>query len=363
MNHSIRLRHALAAGAVALGTLASTAHAKTFVYVSNADSEDISAFQLDDGNGTLTPIQTLHVGGTAMPMALSPDHHHLYAGLRSKPYRVLSLAINPLDGQLIPLGSAPLPESMAYLSVDNTGRYLFGASYGGNMLSASHIDATGIARDAYQTFPTGPMAHAIRSAPDNRYVFASVLGSDVWLRFKFDASTGELTQDAAPGYRLPANSGPRHFVFSADGKRVYLIDELDGKLHVLAFDQSTDTVKPIQTVSIVPPDFGTRKPWGADLHLTPDGRFLYTSERTSSTLNGFSVEAHSGKLTRIGTWATETQPRGFDIDPSGHYLFAVGQLSNHLSAYRIDPASGALKASGQYETGKNPNWVTTVKFD
>jgi 6-phosphogluconolactonase len=351
------------AGAV-FGLAASVAvHAASYVYVSNADSQDISVFRLDAKSGALAAVETVPVGGTVMPMAFSPDHHHLYAALRSKPYRVVSFAVNPLDGRLAELGRAPLADSMAYVSTDGTGRYLLSASYGGNLLAVNSIGANGVAGDVLQTVKTGPMAHAIRTSADNRYAFASVLGSDAWLRLKFDASTGALTEDAQPAYSLPKDSGPRHFVFSADQRFVYLIDELDGKLHVLAFNATTDTVKPIQTISILPAKFSGDKPWGADLHLTPNGRFLFISERTSSTLGAYRVNAETGKLTRIATYATEKQPRGFNIDPSGQYLFAVGQLSPTLSAYRIDAKNGELHELGKYPVGKGANWIEVVDFD
>ncbi len=343
-------------------TIAGTAHAATYAYVSNADSADISVFSVNEANGALTPVQTLAVGGTVMPLALSPDKHHLYAGLRSKPYQVLSLAINPADGRLTQRQAAPLAESMAYISTDNTGRWLFSASYGGNLLAVNAINPQGLAGDVRQTIKTGPMAHAIRSAPDNRYVFASVLGADAWLRLKLDAKSGQLTQDKDAAYALPEKSGPRHFVFSPDKRFVYLIDELDGKLHVLAFNQGKDSARPVQAVSILPADFTGDKPWGADLHLTPDGRFLFASERTSSTLAAYRVDKKSGLLTRIGTWPTEKQPRGFNIDPSGRYLLAVGQLSPQMSVYRIDKANGALKNLGQYPVGKGANWIEMVKY-
>ncbi len=345
-----------------LSSFACVAQASTYAYVANADSADISVFRLDETSGALAPVQTLTVGGTVMPMALSPDRHTLYAALRSKPYQVLTLAINPADGRLTLRHASPLAESMAYISTDNTGRYLFSASYGGNMLAVNDIDAHGVVGEVRQVIKTGPMAHAIRSAPDNRYVFASVLGADAWLRLKLDANSGQLQQDPAPAYALPAKSGPRHFVFSPDHRFTYLIDELDGKLHVLSFDSTSDKVKPRQSVSILPPDFSGDKPWGADLHLTPDGRFLFASERTSSTLAAFRVDKHSGLLTRIGTWPTEKQPRGFNIDPSGQYLLAVGQLSPQMSVYRIDRHSGTLKSVGQYPVGHNPNWIEMVKY-
>lgn len=343
--------------------MSAASQAATYAYVSNADSQDISVFSVDQSNGALKPVETVAVGGTVMPMAFSPNHLRLYAGVRSKPYRVVSFAINPLDGRLTELGQAPLAESMAYVSTDASGRYLFSASYGGNLLAVNAIAANGVVGDVQQIVKTGPMAHAIRNAPDNRYVFASVLGADAWLRLKFDPSSGSLTEDAAPAYSLPAKSGPRHFVFSPDHRFTYLIDELDGKLHVLAFDRQRDSVKPVQTISILPPNFSGDKPWGADVHMTPDGRFLYASERTSSTLAAYGVDRASGKLTHIGTYATEKQPRGFNIDPSGNYLLAVGQLSSNLSAYRIDRKTGALSTSGQYPVGKGANWIEIVEFD
>ena len=104
------------------------------------------------------------------------------------------------------------------------------------------------------------------------------------------------------------------------------------------------------------------KPWAADLHLTPDGRFLYVSERTSSTIRAFKVDAGSGRLTPLGSVPTEKQPRGFAIDQSGRLLAAVGELSNAMSVYAIDGESGALKFLQSYPAGKQPNWVEFVSF-
>jgi len=334
----------------------------TYVYVSNSESEDISVFRMDNEDGGLVAVQTVPVGGTIMPMALSPDRRRLYAALRSQPYCVVSFAIDPLDGRLAERGRAPLAGSMAYVATDAAGRYLLCASYGGNLLAVNRIDNDGVAGEVQQIVGTGPNAHAIRASADNRFAFAAVLGADQLLRLNFDASTGRLAEPALPAWTLPAGAGPRHFVFSADERFVYLLDELDGKLHVLAFDRVRGAVEPIQSVSILPPDFHGDKPWGADLHLTPDGRFLYASERTSSTLAAFRVEAVTGRLARIGTHGTPKQPRGFGIDPSGRYLFAVGQLSPVMSVYRIDAQTGALHEIGQYPVGEGANWVEVARF-
>jgi 6-phosphogluconolactonase len=102
--------------------------------------------------------------------------------------------------------------------------------------------------------------------------------------------------------------------------------------------------------------------WASDLHLTPNGRFLYAAERTSGTLAAFSVDGASGKLTYLSSTPTEKQPRGFAIDPKGKVLVASGEKSETVSTYSIG-ADGSLKPIGQYPTGKGANWVEIVSFD
>jgi 6-phosphogluconolactonase len=117
----------------------------------------------------------------------------------------------------------------------------------------------------------------------------------------------------------------------------------------------------LKSGSMLPPGFKGR-PWAADLHLTPDGRFLYTSERTSSTLVGWKVDAASGELSLVGHTATEQGPRGFQIDPSGNWLLAAGQVSNGLSSYRINRSTGVLTHAGSLRMGKGSNWVEIVEL-
>jgi 6-phosphogluconolactonase len=103
--------------------------------------------------------------------------------------------------------------------------------------------------------------------------------------------------------------------------------------------------------------------WASDLHLTPDGKFLYAAERTSSSLGALRVDPASGTLTYLSSTPTEPQPRGFAIDPTGRTLIVSGEKSDTLSVYAIDPASGALSLRQKYPTGKGSNWVEIVSFD
>jgi len=143
------------------------------------------------------------------------------------------------------------------------------------------------------------------------------------------------------------------------GKLVYVIGELDGNVYVFDYNAASGDLTQKQVVSALPADF-VGKPSAADLHITPNGKFLYGSERTSSTLAGFQVDPAKGTLTPIGNVSTEKQPRGFAIDPSGRYLLAVGQLSHGLSSYSIDQSSGKLTKLKEYPMGKNPNRVEII---
>jgi 6-phosphogluconolactonase len=329
------------------------------VYVSNADSGEISVLHLAARSGALAPAQRVAVSGIVMPLALSSDRRFLYAARRSEPWAALSFAIDPADGTLTPIGEAPLPHSMAYLAADRSGHFLFSASYGGHQIAVSRIGADGRVQPAQQVLPTGPHAHAIQADPSNRFVFATSLGGGIVMQWHFDAATGRLTPNAVPAVASHAGASPRHFVFGRDARFVYLIGELDAAIDVLAFDAASGRLRTVQTVSSLPPAFaGT--PWAADLHLTPDGRFLYSSERRSSTLAAFRIDAASGLLTPLVHTATEAQPRAFNITPDGGFLIAAGQLSHRVSVYRIAPADGTLDKCSECAVGRNPNWIESL---
>jgi 6-phosphogluconolactonase len=331
----------------------------TVVYVSNADSAEISVLALDEGSGMLATLQTLPCGGMAMPLALSPDQRMLYTGLRSEPWRVLALRIDAADGTLAPAGEAPLPASMAHLSVDSSGRWLFSASYHGDRLALAPITASGLPGAAVHTWPTARHAHAMRASPDNRFVFATSLGGGLLMQFRFDAARGELVPNDPATVQIRAGAGPRHLTFSADGRFVYLLNELDASVDVFVLDAQRGTLSPVQSVTMLPPGF-SGEPWAAELRLTPDGRRLYTSERRSGTLVGFDVDAALGTLRPIGHWPTQAQPRGFAITPSGRWLIAAGQLSHQVGVHEIDTATGTLSLRHEHAVGRNPNWVEAI---
>ncbi|KRE16699.1 6-phosphogluconolactonase [Bosea sp. Root483D1] len=349
------------AALVAVMMTAMPATAKTMVYVSNADSREISVLELDAQLGELKPVETVPVTGTAMPMAVSPDKRHLYVSLRSQPFSVSTFAIDRQSGKLGLLSTVPLPDNMAYVATDRTGRFLLSASYTGDKIAINPIDAQGaVGAEPVQVVPTRKHAHAILADRANKHVFASNLGGDILLQYKFDAMTGRVTPNEPPFVETKKGAGPRHFVFSPDDRFAYLVNELDGTLNAYRFDAARGTLAETGSVSIVPRGFQGGAPASAELRIMPNGRFIYASERTSNTIAAFRVDGATGALTPAGNFATETQPRGFNIDQSGRFLIAAGQKSDSATLYAIDAESGALKELKRYPLGKNPNWVEII---
>jgi len=371
---------------IALTTLLGSvpASAETFVYVSNAEDGDIGVYSVQ-ADGSLKPGERAKAASVVMPMAVSPNKRFLYAAARSKPYSVLVYAIDPKTGALKTVSTSPLVESFPYISLDRTGRYLFGASYGSHLISVNAVGEDGrVAPEPLQVIPVGRNAHSIRTDESNKFVFVPTLGSDQIFQLTFDSKTGRLASNTPAVFLTKPGVGPRHFITSGDNKFVFVLSELTGTVTTFSLNSGTGLLTEVSSASGLPPEskLGPGAPrgpvgapggppprntdndiWAADLHLTPNGRFLYMTERTSSSLAAFSVDGASGKLTYLSSTPTEKQPRGFAIDPKGKFLVVSGEKSDTISAYAIDEASGALKLIGKYPAGKGANCVEIVSFD
>jgi len=341
------------------------ADSKIFAYVSHAASRNILVFRLDPESGEATRMQEVPIAGKVMPLAVSPDRRFLYAALRSQPYSIASFTIDGLSGRLTHLGSAPLPP-MTYISTDRSGRFLFGASIPENtakpmasVISVSAIGVHGFVQPPHQIIRTDPMMHAILPDPSNRYVLATSCDGDLILRQIFDAATGLFSSNALPPVRVKPGAGPRHFVFHPNNRFLYLLNETDASIYAFGYDAAGGALTELQIVSALPPDF-SGKPYAADVRLTPDGRFLYASERNSNTLAAFRVDRASGRLAGIGNFPTAQQPRSIGIDPNGRYLLVAERRSNSITSYAIDRETGNLSKLKNYPTGNEPSWIEIV---
>src|SRR5215813_6210391 len=233
--------------------LAGAAQAATFVYVSNAEDGDIGTYTLLS-DGSLRPGARVEAGKPVMPMAVSPDRRFLYAAVRSKPFTVITYAIDRTTGSLTKRSAAALAESFPYITVDKTGSFLLGASYGGHLVSVNAIGKDGKVSDPQQVIPTARNAHSIITDNTNRFVFVPHLGTDQIFQFRFDAKTGQLTANTPPVVQMKAGSGPRHIIMSADNRFAYRSEELTATVTTLSLDAQTGLLTEVSSASALPAD-------------------------------------------------------------------------------------------------------------
>lgn len=370
--------------AILLATLScQVTMATTFVYVSNAADGTVSTYSLDAGTGKLTPGAVTEAGPNVMPMAVSPDRSRLYAAVRSQPYRLQTFHIDANDGHLTKVSESPAADSYAYISLDQTGQYLFGASYDNDIITVTKVDQDKVADAPLHTLKTAQNAHSVRIDKDNRTLLVANLGGERVVQYHFDSATGAVTPYKPDHLAAPEGLGPRHLVFAPDNRFVYVLDELQDKVISYALDAQSGQLSQVAVTSSLPADHGLKpgaprgpsrvstpamQPhadnsqdiWAADIHVTPDGNYLYTSERTSSVLSAFKVDKAHGTLSLIGTFPTEKQPRGFAISADSRHLICTGEKSTQVSVFTIDPGTGQLSLTGRYPTGNGANWVEIV---
>jgi 6-phosphogluconolactonase len=337
---------------------------QTLVYVSNAGSKEIFVLAMNRTTGALDLIEKTSVPGTdkpspaSLPMATSPDKHFLYAQLRSAPYPVSTFAIDRTTGRLRHLALTPLVNQMAYLNTDRTGRFLLTASYVGAKLAIYPINEQRIVDPkATQILDTKPKAHCVVIDAANRNVYVPVLGGDIVMELKFDPASGTVSPNGPGQIATKPGAGPRHLTLHPNGKFAYLITETTATIGAYGISPDDGTLKELQFVDT---NQYKEQPAASDIHVTPDGRFLYGAERKTSMLIGYRIDPGKGTLTPIGRFPTEKTPRGFAIDPRGRFLLSVGMDSGGMTVYAIDQASGELQPVGRYPMGKQPNWIEIV---
>ena len=360
----------------AIITVATTAQAATYVYVSSAGDGTVGMYTLEP-DGTLKPGERFEAGGKPVgPMSVSPDKRFLFAAIRSKPFTAVTFGIDHKTGALKKLSTGPLPDSAPYIRVDKSGHFLLSANLFAHLLGVNPIGKDGQVAPPTQVLPTGRYPHSIITDNTGQWVFSPSPSTDQIFQFKMDKKTGKLSANTPAVVQMKMGSGPRHIIMSPDNKFAYLLSEMAGTVTTLSLDAKTGLLTEVGIAPILPPDSklvsapfsqppvpghdASKDIWASDLHLTPDSKFLYAAERTSSIVTAFSVDKATGKLTRLSSITTEKQPRGFAIDPSGKHMVVTGEKSETLSAYDIDGATGALKLVQQYPTGKGSNWVEIV---
>ncbi len=294
-------------------------------------------------------------------LTVSRNEKFVYAVSENEVNKALaySFSFNKQAGKLIYLNEQKTNGAdPCYINTDPTGRYVITANYSGGNISVFKTKKNGALLPANQVInfeeknkenihETQSHLHCVAFTPDGKYLFADDLGKDQIHKFKVRYPTKE--SDSAPflqvgepsAYKVEKGSGPRHLTFHPNGKFAYLINELSGKVTV--FQYHGGALKSIQYIASDTTS-GTSKKGSADIHMTPNGKFLYTSNRLKADgIAIFKVNQSTGKLTKVGYQLTGTHPRNFIITPNGKFLLVANRDSNFIQIFTINAENGLLK--------------------
>ncbi len=336
--------------------------AKSFLYLSLQEDDRVVIFQIHRESGRLEEQGSLQVEGSPACLTLHPNGRNMYVAQRSA-RTISSLQVDRETGMLKILNTIP-SHNPVYLSTDRSGRFLLAAfnqkqpGLENQMKAAIYRirDDGKLEPKVVQEILTGLKPHSITTDPSNRFLYLPCTDAEYIMQFKFDPNSGTVTP-LKPSYQeTPQGTGPRHFDFHGSMDVIYFVNETNGSVTGCRIGEE-GTLDPFQTISTLPENF-TGSNISADIHLTPDNRFLYaTNRRDENSIAGYRVDQESGELKRIGIWPTERMPREFDIDPSGRYLYAAGEGSGNLAVYRIERKSGELLLQQVIRVGERPTWV------
>jgi len=317
-------------------------------------AEGIGVYRFDPETGALDHIQT--AGNIVNPsyLAAGPGNRNLYAVAESDGEgSVVAYARDEDSGTLRELnrqssqGAGP-----CHLSLDHSGAYVLVANYGSGSIAALPIGADGrlepatgaVQHEGSSVNPdrqTEPHAHMIAPSPGGHFIYATDLGLDQVIGYTLDAG-GQLTFAPDAGAPTEPGSGPRHFAFSPDGASVFVINELNSTLTTYACDATSGRLESRQTVATVPEGF-TGINWCAHVLVSPDGRFVYGSNRGHDSITIWAVDPRNGDLTFLEHVSSGGQtPRNFTLDPSGSWLLVANQDSDSVIVMRRNPDTGRL---------------------
>ena len=331
---------------------------------SQRGSEGIYVFQFNRDKVTLELLQTVSGKDSPNFLAIHPNNDYLYAvhseGITpdTKAGTVTSYEIGS-SGKLTKKneqsseGSGP-----CHVSVDPKGEYIYVSNYGAGSLSVYpvHQDGTlGEASDVIVHEGSGPNSdrqssphnHSAIPAENGHYVYASDLGADKIIAYKLNREKGTLSTSEAQCMRTKPGGGPRHFDIHPSGNYAYSVEELTSHIAAYSIDQSNGSLKFIERESLIPGDF-SKNNTGADIQVSPDGEYVYASNRGHNSLAIYSIDQESGELTSEGHASTHGEtPRNFLIDQNGEFIFVAHQNSDNIVVLRRDQNTGKLEYTGK----------------
>lgn len=339
-------------------------------------SPGIYVYRFNSLTGDFDSVSTAKTSNPSF-LCVGPDKKFVYAveenANKGNGGKVAALAFDAEPGKLsIVNEQASGGDDPCYVAIDKTGKWIAVANYTSGSLSILPVNNDGSLSAATTTIQQtgysvnserqqGPHVHCTIFSNDNKYLFATDLGTDKVMVYLFDEKTGKLTE-TTPGYiMIKAGAGPRHLTFHPNNKYAYLIEELTGTVSVYRYKNGDFSL--LQNTSALPPDY-LGSVGSADIHTSPDGNFLYASNRgESNTIAIFRINKKNGWLSLAGHQSTLGKtPRNFGFDPSGNFLLVANQESDDIVIFKVDKKTGLLSDTGKRILAGKPvcvKWITT----
>lgn len=339
-------------------------------------SKGIYVYQFNASTGKLNWISNTDSVVNPSYLAVSPNGKTIYAVTETATNNTGSVSAFSFDrasGKLSFINKQPSGgANPCYVAVNKTGKWVTVGNYSGGSASAFKINTDGSLQPYSQLIQhegkgihaqrqEKPHVHSTVFSPQQDYLFVPDLGLDKVMIYSFKPTEEKPLQPAEPPFAASiAGSGPRHFTFHPTKAFAYLIEELSGT--VVAYTYKKGVLTFLQRIPTRPANF-TGAPGSADIHISPDGKFLYASNRgQENTITIFSIDGKNGRLQVKGFQSTQgSTPRNFTIDPTGKYLLVANQNSNNVVVFRRNASTGLLTPTGEEISIPNPVCLKMMK--
>lgn len=343
-------------------------NSKEIIYVgtfSGRDSQGLYVFEFDRSTGAMKQLQTISDRGGPNFQALHPNGNFLYSisgdafSEENNHGTVSAYQIDQETGMLSMINEQSVEgRGPAHVSVDPLGKFVYVSNYGEGNLSVFEINDNGSLSEAVdvvqhegssinESRQQKPYVHSTIPSADGRFIYASDLGIDRIMIYSVDRNTGELTPAANPYVENVPGSGPRHFVIHPSGDFAYSAEELTSTVAAFSRNKSNGSLNQIQRVSMMPEGFDERNS-AADIHISPDGKFLYASNRGHNSLVIFEINESNGSLKLVGHEPTQGgHPRNFMMDEKGEFILVANRDNDNVVVLRRDKETGRLSFDGQ----------------
>ena len=313
-----------------------------------AGSQGIYKTTFDAGSGELSePVLVAEIQNPTF-QAWGPKGKRLLSIGETSAGQVFGFQVSP-EGLMQTGSQGSKGRGPCHVAVDPSGRWAVVSNYGSGTIASYSVGDNGTPGPAVSQiqWPGTPRAHSATFSASGRWVIFADLGNDRLMVYAFDPQTGVLKAAPTPWVETASGAGPRHTTFHPGAQFFYVANELNSTVSFYLWSDSKGTLIEQQTLDLMAFQFEGRRS-SADIHVSPDGRFLYVSNRgDANSITIHAIDQATGMLTSVAEQSCGGRhPRNFTIDPSGRYLLVANRDTNNVVVFKRDVKTGQLESTG-----------------